>query len=132
MTNAPAPKRILVADDDPNLLDLLTTDLRGQGYAVVAAEDGRVALVTALSEPFDLILIDVMMPKIDGYHVADELTTKLGSRVPRIMIMTGRDTKKEKGIAFMSGALELVQKPFEMADLRARIAALLAKPLPGA
>jgi two-component system OmpR family response regulator len=130
--NAPAKGRILVAEDDPNLLELLTMDLRRQGYTVFAAEDGKAALLTALAEPLDLILMDVMMPHIDGYHLADEITSKLGVKAPRIMIMTSRDAAREKGIAIMSGAMEIVQKPFELANLRERIAALLAKPRPGA
>ena len=121
-------KRILVADDDPDLLDLLKMDLTHQGYEVLSAANGKDALQTALNEPLDLVLLDVMMPYIDGYHVAYELTNKLGAKAPRIMIMTSRDTVKEKGIALMSGATEVLQKPFEMAKLHDRIAAVLAKP----
>ncbi len=121
-------KRILVADDDPDLLDLLKMDLDYQGYEVLSATNGKEALQTALNEQLDLVLLDVMMPYIDGYHVAYELTNKLGAKAPRIMIMTSRDTVKEKGIALMSGATEVLQKPFEMAKLHERIAAVLAKP----
>ena len=121
-------KRILVADDDPDLLDLLKMDLDFQGYEVLSAANGKDALQTALAEHLDLVLLDVMMPYIDGYHVAYELTNKLGSKAPRIVIMTSRDTVKEKGIALMSGAMEVLQKPFEMAKLHERISAILAKP----
>lgn len=121
-------KRILVADDDPDLLDLLKMDLGFQGYEVLAAANGKDALQIAMTEKLDLVLLDVMMPYIDGYHVAYELTNKLGAKAPRIMIMTSRDTVKEKGIALMSGAAEVLQKPFEMAKLHERIAANLAKP----
>jgi DNA-binding response OmpR family regulator len=120
-------KRILVADDDPDLLDLLTMDLGFQGYEVLGAANGKDALQMALDEKLDLVLLDVMMPYIDGYHVAYELTNKLGAKAPRIMIMTSRDTVKEKGIALMSGAMEVIQKPFEMTKLHERVAALLAK-----
>jgi len=125
---ADTKKRILVADDDPDLLDLLKMDLTYQGYEVLSASNGKEALQTALNEQLDLVLLDVMMPYIDGYHVAYELTNKLGAKAPRIMIMTSRDTVKEKGIALMSGATEVLQKPFEMAKLHERIAAVLAKP----
>jgi len=125
---ADTKKRILVADDDPDLLDLLKMDLTYQGYEVLSASNGKEALQTALNETLDLVLLDVMMPYIDGYHVAYELTNKLGAKAPRIMIMTSRDTVKEKGIALMSGATEVLQKPFEMAKLHERIAAVLAKP----
>jgi len=118
-------KRILVADDDPDLLDLLKMDLAYQGYEVLAAANGKDALQIALNETLDLVLLDVMMPYIDGYHVAYELTNKLGGKAPRIMIMTSRDTVKEKGIALMSGATEVLQKPFEMVKLHERIAKML-------
>ena len=123
-------KRILVADDDPDLLDLLKMDLGLQGYEVQTAANGKDALQFATAEPFDLLLLDVMMPYIDGYHVAHELTNKLGSKAPRILIMTSRDTFREKGIALMSGAVEVLQKPFEMSQLHERIAAVLAGPPP--
>ncbi len=125
---ADTKKRILIADDDPDLLDLLKMDLAHQGYDVLASANGKDALQTALNEPLDLVLLDVMMPYIDGYHVAYELTNKLGAKAPRILIMTSRDTVKEKGIALMSGATEVLQKPFEMAKLHARITSILAKP----
>src|SRR3954465_14263218 len=124
----PDKKRILVADDDPDLLDLLRMDLGYQGYEVLVAANGKDALQVAMAEQLDLVLLDVMMPYIDGYHVAYELTNKLGAKAPRIVIMTSRDTIKEKGIALMSGAMEVLQKPFEMASLHAHIAAILAKP----
>jgi DNA-binding response OmpR family regulator len=126
---ADTKKRILVADDDPDLLDLLKMDLTYQGYEVLSANNGKEALQTALNEQLDLVLLDVMMPYIDGYHVAYELTNKLGAKAPRIMIMTSRDTVKEKGIALMSGATEVLQKPFEMAKLHERIIAVLEKPV---
>src|ERR1700692_1911618 len=94
-------KRILVADDDPDLLDLLKMDLGFQGYEVLVAANGKDALQTAMSEHLDLVLLDVMMPYIDGYHVAYELTNKLGNKAPCILIMTSRDTQREKGIAIM-------------------------------
>ena len=120
-------KRILVADDDPDLLDLLKMDLSFQGYDVVAAANGKDALQVAVNEKLDLVLLDVMMPYIDGYHVAYEVTNKLGAKAPCIVIMTSRDTTRERGIAMMSGATEVIQKPFEMAALHTKITELLAK-----
>ena len=118
-------KRILVADDDPDLLDLLQMDLAHQGYEILTAANGKDALQIAMAESVDLILLDVMMPYIDGYHVAYEVTNKLGPKAPHIIIMTSRDTTREKGIALMSGAHEVIQKPFEMAKLHERVAAAL-------
>jgi DNA-binding response OmpR family regulator len=100
-----------------------------QGYDITVAANGKDALQLAISQQFDLVLLDVMMPYIDGYHVAYELTNKLGTKAPRIVIMTSRDTVKEKGIALMSGALEVLQKPFEMTKLHERVSAILSKPV---
>ena len=110
-------KRILVADDDPDLLELLKMDLGYQGYEILTATNGKEALQTATSEQLDLCLLDVMMPYIDGYHVAYEISSKLGAKAPKIVIMTSRDTVREKGVALMSGALSVVQKPFVMDQL---------------
>ena len=121
-------KRILVADDDPDLLDLLKMDLEFQGYEILTANNGKEALEIASKERLDLVLLDVMMPYIDGYHVASELSAKLGPAVPKIVIMTSRDTVREKGIAMMSGAVSVLQKPFEMAGLHERIKAILESP----
>ena len=120
-------KRILVADDDPDLLDLLKLDLSYQGYEILTAANGKDALQMAVSEKFDLVLLDVMMPYIDGYHVASEITTKLGAAAPKIMVMTSRDTGREKGIALLSGALAVIQKPFTMAQIHTAISGLLEK-----
>lgn len=121
-------KRILVADDDPDLLELLKMDLGFQGYEVLVASNGKEALELAIKEKVDLILLDVMMPYIDGYHVASELSAKMGASVPKIVIMTSRDTVREKGIAMMSGAVSVLQKPFEMTQLHAEIQGILEKP----
>jgi two-component system alkaline phosphatase synthesis response regulator PhoP len=118
-------KRILIADDDPDLLDLLQMDLNHQGYDTLTAANGQDALQIAMAEKIDLILLDVMMPYIDGYHVAYEVTTKLGPKAPCIIIMTSRDTTREKGIALMSGAREVIQKPFELVKLHECVAASL-------
>jgi DNA-binding response OmpR family regulator len=121
-------KRILVADDDPDLLALLEMDLGNQGYEILSAANGKDALQIALAEKLDLALLDVMMPYIDGYHVAYEITNKLGAKAPPIAIMTSRDTTREKGVALMSGAAEIIQKPFEMAVLHERIKCIFDKP----
>ena len=121
-------KRILVADDDPDLLALLEMDLGNQGYEILSAANGKDALQIALAEKLDLALLDVMMPYIDGYHVAYEITNKLGAKAPQIVLMTSRDTTREKGVALMSGAEEVIQKPFEMAALHVKITEILNKP----
>jgi DNA-binding response OmpR family regulator len=120
-------KRILAADDDHDLLELLRMVLSRRGYDVLTAENGKDALQIALTEKFDLILLDVMMPFIDGYHLTHEIINKLGPQAPPVLIMTGRDTKRERAVALMSGAHDIIQKPFEMSQLLERAAAALAK-----
>ena len=66
-----------------------------------------------------------MMPYIDGYHVASEITSKFGADAPKIVIMTSRDVESEKGIALLSGACDAVQKPFTLDELEAKIRSLL-------
>ncbi|OGR76544.1 MAG: hypothetical protein A2X32_12265 [Elusimicrobia bacterium GWC2_64_44] len=118
-------KRILIADDDPDLIDLLESFFTGQGYAVTAKVNGKDALQAAEEGKFDLVLLDVMMPYIDGYHVASEISSRLGTEAPKIIIMTSRDTASEKGIAMLSGANEVVQKPFSLEDIESKVKAVL-------
>lgn len=119
------PKRILLADDDEDLRGLLSFFLRKQGFEVVAVGDGREALVTVEKEKFDLALLDVMMPGIDGYHVAQQLCERMGASRPKIVLMTSRNLEVEKGVALMSGADAAIQKPFKLPDVKAKIDAVL-------
>ena len=114
-------KKILIADDDPDIVDLLETYFKGKEYDVVIVTNGKDALKKAENEKFDIILLDVMMPYIDGYHVAYEISSKQENSPPKIVIMTSRDVASEKGIALLSGAAEVVQKPFSLEELQSKI-----------
>ena len=120
-------KRILIADDDPDLVELMRIELSNQGYEIFSAINGQEALDAIRSIKPHLALLDVMMPKMDGYHVAYEATSQLGSQAPKIIIITSRDTVREKGVATMSGASAIVQKPFTMGELRKTVARILAE-----
>lgn len=115
----------MIADDDPDIVDLLESYYKKKGYLVSVVINGKDALQKLEAEKFDLVLIDVMMPYIDGYHVAYEITSKLGADAPKIIIMTSRDVASEKGIAMLSGALDVLQKPFTLDDLDRKVNALL-------
>jgi len=121
-----ASKRILLADDDSELRNLLKFYLAKQGYEVTVCVDGAEAL-SAIERggAFDLLLSDVMMPGMDGYHLAQAVNEKLGAACPKILLMTSRDIDREKGLAVVSGSDATIQKPFKLADLRARISMLL-------
>ena len=112
-------KRILVADDDPEVLELVVMELNQLGYEVLTAANGRDALKAASETKLDLVLLDVMMPFIDGYHLASELTSRRVDNLPRVVIMTARSTEREKGVIVACGADGAIQKPFTMEDLQA-------------
>ena len=118
-------KRILIADDDPDILDLMDSFFRKAGYDVTVAVNGKDALQKAEAEKFDIVLLDVMMPYIDGYHVASEISSRYGADCPKIIIMTSRDVGSEKGIALLSGAFDAVQKPFTLEELDGKVKAAL-------
>lgn len=112
-------KRILVAEDEPGYLDLIDVLLRTAGYQVTPLADGAKALESALASPPHLVITDVRIPGLDGYHFAQSLGEKLGPAVPKIIVMTSRDTTApaEKQAAAFSGADAVVQKPFKTDEL---------------
>jgi DNA-binding response OmpR family regulator len=120
--------RILIVDDDPDLVDLLKLDLSGKGYETATASNGKEALTQANSKKFDLVLLDVMMPYVDGYHVAHEISSKLGVNAPKVLLMTSRDTVRERGVILMSGADAAIQKPFALNELHTKIEEVLKAP----
>src|SRR5262249_13146107 len=120
--------RILIVDDDPDLVDLLKLDLSNRGYEAATASNGKEALTLANSKKFDLVLLDVMMPYVDDYHVAHEITSKLCVNAPKVLLMTSRDTVRERGVILMSGADAAIQKPFALNELHTKIEEVLKAP----
>jgi DNA-binding response OmpR family regulator len=117
--------RILVVEDDPAIALGLQDDLTLEGYEVEIAQDGVTGTVRARDEEFDLVLLDVMLPKKDGYEVCRELR-RGGSKVPIIML-TAKTHDAEKVLGLEVGADDYVTKPFSPAELRARIKAVLRR-----
>lgn len=124
-------KRILIADDDPDIVDLLEAYCRKKGLEVFSVPNGKEALRRLEAEKFDLVLMDVMMPYIDGYHVTYEATSKPGVAPPKVIIMTSRDVASERGIAMLSGAQDVIQKPFTLDELDRKVDRLLESPAEG-
>ncbi|MFC1679923.1 response regulator [Elusimicrobiota bacterium] len=124
-------KRVLLAEDDEDLREMLVLYLGNMNCEVVPVEDGTAALTTGREQRFDLVVTDVMMPGLTGYHVAQQLSEALGPACPKILIMTSRDTQKESGLARLSGASATLQKPFKMADFKAKVSELLGDPAVG-
>jgi DNA-binding response OmpR family regulator len=117
--------RILIVEDEPDIVLSLEEDLRRQGHQTTVANDGARGLELGRQGPWDLILLDVMLPKMDGFDVCSELR-KAGVRTPIIML-TARTQEAEKELGLDSGADDYVTKPFSVRELRARVRAHLRR-----
>jgi len=117
--------RILIAEDDPNIRLGLIATLESEGYAVTAAGDGAQALRLFPQEKFDLVVLDVMMPKASGYDVCRELRAG-GARVP-VLFLTAKGEEIDKVVGLKLGGDDYVTKPFGVHELLARIEALLRR-----
>jgi len=117
-------EKILLVDDEPTLLETLALNLRTSGYEVVTASDGATALEMANSESPDLIVLDLMMPELDGLTVCRNL--RQASDTP-ILVLTARTGELDKIIGLESGADDYMTKPFSLGELQARLRALLRR-----
>lgn len=117
--------KILLAEDDPNIRLGLVATLESEGYAVTAAADGAQALKLFPQEKFDLVMLDVMMPRASGYEVCRELRGR-GARVP-VLFLTAKGEEIDKVVGLKLGADDYVTKPFGVHELLARVEALLRR-----
>lgn len=117
--------RLLLAEDDTQLGRTLTKGLRQEAYAVDIVADGENAMHQALINEYDVIILDVMMPRRDGFSVCRELRRN-GSRTP-VLMLTARDTVADKITGLDAGGDDYLTKPFEFAELLARLRALLRR-----
>jgi len=117
--------RILVVDDEPNITDLLAMALRYEGFAVETAHAGRAAIDRVASFRPQLIVLDIMLPDIDGFEVARRLVRD-GEKVP-ILFLTARDATEDKVRGLTLGGDDYVTKPFSIEELVARIRAVLRR-----
>ena len=118
-------KRILIVDDDDEIRDLLEFDVRASGYFVDTAKDGMEGLNKALNNTYDLILLDVMMPKKDGFTLAQEIR-QANAEIP-IIFLTAKTLKEDILEGFKIGADDYITKPFSMEELVFRIEAILRR-----
>ena len=116
---------ILVVDDDPRITDLLRRILAYEGYSVAIAASGSEALTRSLERPPDLVVLDIMLPGLDGLEVAQRLRTA-GDNVP-ILMLTARDTVADRVKGLETGADDYLVKPFAPEELVARVKALLRR-----
>lgn len=119
-----ALKRILLVDDATNLAKALKLNLEQEGFSVSVAFDGRTALEKALKESFDLAILDIMLPEMDGLTVCREIRKR--SRLP-IVMLTAKDGDVDKILGLELGADDYVTKPFNTRELIARIRAVLRR-----
>ncbi len=129
MTTASTPEpreaRLLVVDDEPNILELLATSLRFAGFEVVTATNGREALAEARRSRPDLVVLDVMMPDMDGFSVVRRMRGE-GLSAP-VLFLTARDATEDKVTGLTVGGDDYVTKPFSLEEIVARIRAVLRR-----
>ncbi|MBV9326729.1 MAG: response regulator transcription factor [Chloroflexi bacterium] len=119
--------RVLVVDDEPHMLSMMRRVLEADGYGVILAGDGRAALEILRSESIDLMILDVMMPDLDGFDVCR--AARRESLIP-ILMLTARDAGADKVSGLDCGADDYVVKPFENDELMARVRAVLRRAQP--
>ena len=112
-------KKILVVEDERNIVDILTFNLTREGYDVLEALDGAAGLRLALDEDPDLILLDLMLPKMDGFEVCRTLREQ--GRATPIIMLTAREEETDKVLGLELGADDYITKPFSMRELLARV-----------
>lgn len=119
-------KKILLVDDEPQILMLVAARLRANGYEVVTASDGEAGLKKAQSEQPDLVILDLMMPKMDGYQVCAALKGDQRYQKIPILIFTAKAGEEERRVGLEDcGANGFLIKPFEPASLLAKVAEIL-------
>ena len=121
------PARILVVDDEPSITEFVSYNLKKDGYEVSVAPDGDTALALAAAHQFDLVVLDVMLPGMDGYEVCRRLRST--SSVP-VLFLSARDTELDKVVGLEIGGDDYLAKPFGVRELSARVKALLRRATP--
>ena len=121
--------RILIVDDEPAIVDMLAYNLQRANYEVITAQDGEEALAKALQEQPDLIILDLMLPRLDGLEVCRALR---GKRDVPIIMLTARDAEVDRVVGLELGADDYVVKPFSVRELVARVKSVLRRATPRA
>lgn len=121
-------KKILIVDDEKNIVDILRFNLKKEGYDTIEAYDGEEAVNLALSQNPDLILLDIMLPKMDGFTVCRKLRQSISTP---ILMLTAKEEEVDKVLGLELGADDYITKPFSPRELMARVKANLRRLTPG-
>jgi DNA-binding response OmpR family regulator len=127
MSEPSQPPVILVADDEPDVLELVGYRLSRSGFTVVGACDGEEALARALDQVPDLAVLDVMMPKLDGYELTRRLRSADATQRMPVILLTARAQESDIATGFEAGADDYLSKPFHPDELVARVRAVLGR-----
>ena len=117
-------RKILIVDDEKNIVDIIAFNLKKEGYTVITAADGEEGVQKAMEENPDLILLDIMMPKMDGYEVCKKIREKKNTP---IIMLTARAEELDKVLGLELGADDYIPKPFNPLELVARVKAQLRR-----
>ncbi len=117
-------EKILVVDDEVTLVETISFQLIRQGFSVITASDGEMALEQARSQKPDLIILDIMLPKLDGFEVCRLVRQEMNTP---ILMLTARDDEIDRVVGLEVGADDYLTKPFSMRELLARVKALLRR-----
>jgi DNA-binding response OmpR family regulator len=119
------PRRILVVDDDPEIRSVTRLVLEGEGYLVDEAADGEAAVARALDGGFDLVLLDVNMPKMSGWETLRVLKAEPSLAPVPVVMFTIKSEVRDKVHGLQDGALDYITKPFQVDELAARVRRIL-------
>ena len=121
-------KKVLVVDDDRSLTELLQMVLEDAGYAVALAENGREAIVSAAKDPPDLVVLDVVMPEMDGWATSDHLLSHERTAKIPIIFLSARVAAEDQLRGWYRGCFDYLTKPFDIQELLEKVSQALAEP----
>ena len=119
-----SPTRILLVDDEPSITEFVSYALQKEGFSVDVADNGETAYEMALAKPYDLFVLDIMLPGMDGYELCRRLRSKTAAPV---LFLSARDTELDKVVGLEIGGDDYLAKPFGVRELIARVRALLRR-----
>ena len=120
-----APGRILIVEDEPAIRDIVATALRYQGHKVTEAQHGRTGLELACESDYDLIVLDVMLPGLDGFEICRQMRDR--NKFAPVLFLTARDQPEDRIKGFVTGGDDYLTKPFSVDELVLRVAAILRR-----